>query len=91
MLKVCSEEDNLAIALVKTSQVYGHPMQYAGMEVDPKTESVLYHAPFGIDQVETTSGYNGTRSWCSCKDAYQEGIKVSHWRSTLHECIGGSL
>lgn len=47
MLRVCSEEDNLAIALVKTSQVYGYPMQYAGMEVDPKTESVSYQASSG--------------------------------------------
>lgn len=56
MLSVCSEQDNLAIALVKTSQVYGHSMQYAGMEVDPKTESVLYHAPFGTFKLKPLQG-----------------------------------
>lgn len=56
MLSVCSEEDNLAIALLKASQLYGHPMQYAGMEVDPKTESVLYHAPFGTIKLKPLQG-----------------------------------
>lgn len=56
MLSVCSEEDNLAVALIKASQVYGYPMQYAGMEVDPRTESVLYHAPFGTIKLRPLQG-----------------------------------
>jgi hypothetical protein len=82
MLRVCSEEDNLAIALVKTSQVYGHAMQYAGLEVDPKTESVLYHAPFGTVKLKPLQGL---------MEPEVGAVAKAHIKKDLKCHIGGAL